>query len=150
MEQSRENLTRELGNVEREISRLTDALAQGGELASVIEALKAREAKRHDLRASLLALERRSQAGPLDIEALIVARLTDWRGLLRGHVAQGRQVIKKLVPAPFTFTPIEGRYRFAAIATLSKFLGTIDGAFTVASPGGDSIECIAIQAEIAA
>jgi hypothetical protein len=133
MEQSHANLSRELATVDREISRLTDAIAEGGELASVRDALRTCEATRHDLRASLLALERRSQAVEVDIDALIVARLTNWKGLLRGHVAQGRQVMKKLVLEPFTFTPVEEKDRFGAEATLSKLLGSVDGAFMVAS-----------------
>ncbi|MFN8575101.1 MAG: hypothetical protein U0132_23815, partial [Gemmatimonadaceae bacterium] len=49
----RDALEHELATVEREIARLTEAVASGGTLSSLVQALQARDARRTELRRHL-------------------------------------------------------------------------------------------------
>ena len=68
------------------------------------------------------------------------AKLDEWRELLRRHVPQARQVLKKLLAAPLRFMPRrEGDdryYEFTAQIALGRVFNRIAGAMWVASPAG--------------
>jgi hypothetical protein len=70
-------------------------------------------------------------------------RLTEWRGLLRRHVPQARQIIKKLLVKPLQFMPsIEGdsrHYEFTAQIALGRVSSGIASAIWVASATGTDI-----------
>src|SRR5262249_18373135 len=76
-------LQRELQSVSDEIDRLTEAIASGGSLDSLVTALQAREAKRTRLRADLTSLLADSGDAPLadDVTADLSARLAEWRAI---------------------------------------------------------------------
>jgi hypothetical protein len=49
--------------------------------------------------------------------------LTDWRGLLRGHVGQAQQVLQRLIAGRLTMTPKGKHYTFAGVGTVKPLLG---------------------------
>jgi hypothetical protein len=77
---------------------ITSAIASGGDLPSLVDALKRRQARRDEL-SSALAI--RSTALPrLDrsaIEGVVRERLADWRRLLTAHVEDGRQLLREVL-----------------------------------------------------
>lgn len=101
-------LAGDLTAVETELSRLSSAIATGGQVDALMEAVKERDQRRKTLRRQVADLEPHAvavAAGPAPLEATICGRLTDWRGLLRRHVPQARQIISKLLTDRLTFGP---------------------------------------------
>lgn len=111
----------ELLTLDREIARLTEAIAGGGELPSLMAALRTRQQRRDELtrwrtaRLPVLA-DRRA------IEGKIRERLQDWRGLLTQNVADGRALLKQVLDGPVKFTPEAGSYRFEGMASFGALL----------------------------
>jgi hypothetical protein len=114
-------LRAELAAVERELVRLSNAIAAGGQLGSLLDALKARERRRDELRASL-ALQESLEVRRFDrgvIEAGVHEHVSRWRALLTKRVEDGRQLLREVLAGPLRFTPagrayrFEGRYRLA-------------------------------------
>ena len=65
------------------------------------------------------------------------ARLDDWRGLLRRHVPQARQILRKLLVDRVVFTPRTDHYEFVGPWTLGKLVsGVVDLPQGMASPRG--------------
>ncbi len=133
VEQDRSRLRRELRTVEDELARLTEALAFGGDLRSLIEAIETRERRRDALVGQIGNLEqpRVFEAwNTSGLERTLRAKLADWRTLLRGEVHEARQLLRTLVESRITFTPDRsaGRvYRYQGRFTLGPFLaGVID------------------------
>ena len=117
-------------------ARLTTAIAQGGDLPPLVAALTTHEAKRRDVEARLAAL--RTPQPTLDAPAVrrqLAGYLADWRGLLRGNVAQSQAILRRLIKGRLTFTPDQaGNYTFAGVGTVRPLLA---GAIrNVASPNG--------------
>jgi len=111
------------------LSRLTQALASGGDLSSIVVAITEREAQRSRLEHDLAALDGCDQARGLDlrrVEQDLRAKLDDWRGLLLRNVGSARQALRSLVPARLRFTPKaengERFYVFEGMAVLDRFL----------------------------
>jgi len=48
------------------------------------------------------------------IEAKVQTKVAEWRGLLSGSVADGRQLLREVLAAPFKFTRDGRTYRFSA------------------------------------
>lgn len=69
--------------------------------------MRAREQNLKDIRESLARLAQPQRVERADGEAmqLLQAKLTQWRGLLRAHVPQARQIVRKLLADRITFTP---------------------------------------------
>ena len=119
----------ELQAMEREAERLTEAIAAGGHLAPLLEALKVRQARCTELAATIATLERIDVAR-FDrklIEQRVRGHIDRWRNLLMSHVADGRQLLREVLVAPLRFTP-EGRtYRFEGEAAIGQLIaGSID------------------------
>jgi hypothetical protein len=66
-------------------------LATGGELASVVAAIRGKEARIEELKREIDKLGRpvRRFADPSTLRASIEERVRDWRSLLRKHVERG-------------------------------------------------------------
>ena len=61
------------------------------------------------------------------IERELRVRLDDWRGLLRRHVPQARQILRKLLVDRVVFTPRTDHYEFTGSWTLGKLVsGVVD------------------------
>ena len=138
----RGRLEASLGEVEQEITRLSDAIASGGQLAGLLAAVKAREDRRDALRAELQGVRRVEQSGHVDksvLATLIRQRVDEWRSLLTRQTAHARQLLRKLVDGPMIFTPQPGEsstWEFTATARIDRLLAGIVVATSVASPTG--------------
>ena len=119
-----------------------EAIAAGESLASVREALKARERRRGDLTAKLEHLDGLAKLPRLDPTALtdeLRDRLTDWQGLLTAEPVKARQVLRKLLVGRLVFhpDPDRGLYTFEGKASYGKLVaGTV--LQNVWCPRGDS------------
>ena len=139
----REAAGKQLAGIERDLERLTAAITAGGELQTLVQAIHDRETERNTLRRKIAALEavgRASAFDPQTVERQLRAKLEDWRGLLRRHVPQARQVLRKLLIGPIAFKAYRtGRsrgYEFSAPIGLGRILTGLACANMVASPTG--------------
>jgi site-specific DNA recombinase len=123
VEARRQALTQALEKVESELERLTNAIAGGADLKSVLEALKNRERERDDLRTKIEHTEGLAKAAAAwdsgaHGEALRAA-LADWHGLLDAEPVVARQILRKLLLGPIHVLPEqddEGRWTFSFVA----------------------------------
>jgi site-specific DNA recombinase len=114
-----------LQSVEREIRRVTDAIAKGGELESLLDKLRECEKRRNDLRA---AIQSRTVMPAQTIErgrleSSVRRRVEDWRELLNRRSAHGRQLLREMLAGPITFTPAGRVYRFRGEASFGALVG---------------------------
>jgi hypothetical protein len=82
-----------LTGVQRKVENLARAIERGGDLPSLVEAVRHAEGEQRELRESLPALDRAQALATVDLAALgthLRARLEDWRGILTRHVGSGR------------------------------------------------------------
>jgi len=125
-----ERLRGELATVNAEIGRLTNAIASGVDPVVMSDGIRARQARRTELEAALATAEH--LAGTLDlkqIRAKVRARIADWQKGLRGHVAQGRQVLRKFMDGPIDVEPLPdgSGVRVRGQAALGRILaGVVD------------------------
>ena len=129
LEAQRVALRADLLRVETEIAHLTAAIANGGQLTSLLAGLTEREARRAQLQEQLATLEAAGQGVPIklgEVEGKLRGYLADWRGLLTKHVAQARQILRKLVEGRLVFTPKEDAtgqyYEFRGQGNLGRLL----------------------------
>jgi hypothetical protein len=134
--EQREQIQADLTSVLQAIRRLTAAIATGGDLLSLVEALKTYDDQRRDLEARLAAIDApRVTVNAATIRQQLHEYLADWRGLLRGNVQQGQQVLRRLIKGRLTFTPHEaGYYTFSGIGTVQRLLSGVIR--NLASPTG--------------
>ena len=102
-------IAEELARLNTELARLAEALAGGADLASVREALTAREARRDQLREELATLQATRRRGGVDQISRVLPelrrRLRDWRSVLAAETHQARQMLRTLLQGRITFTP---------------------------------------------
>ena len=139
VEEDLDRLKVELCVVERELARLSDAIASGGQLAPLLSALTMRETRRDALTTAINARESlhsyRINRKPIEDE--IRDRVGRWRSLLTKHVADGRQLLREVLSRPLRFTPDDRTYRFEGEAAMGRLLQGMVGLPTfVASPTG--------------
>jgi hypothetical protein len=146
-EAQRDEIRRSLSRLDGELVRLAAAVAQGAGLGCLIDALRAREAERDELRLQLAALEGRRRLASMDASRLADAarnRLTDWQGLLNRQPEQTRQILGKLIVGRLVFTPRRegsvGYYDFAGQGSLTRLLAGVvfpnDRSHSVVTPAG--------------
>jgi hypothetical protein len=130
-----------IATLTKELDQITAAIVAGGEAATLVSAMRQREAERAAAERELAALDKAHRTTPTDaatIEAALRGRLTEWRSLLRRHVPQARQILKKLLIAPVRFAPQrEGDtryYEFTAQVAFGRIFNGIADAIWVASP----------------
>jgi site-specific DNA recombinase len=107
-EKQRARLTRELAKAKGEAANLAAAIARGGDMAPLLDALKARQADQARLQRELDGLDGLRQLTDFDVrkvERELRKRLADWRGLLGRQTAVSRQIVAKLVSGRLVFTP---------------------------------------------
>ena len=136
----------QLADLDRELSHLTEALAAGGDVPSVVAAIQERDKRRGSLLAQLTALERVAHLPTLDLTRLerdLTTRLTEWRGLLSRHTAQARQLLRKLLVGRLTFVPenrADGRYvQITGTGTIGPIAAALGFPNTVASLTGPEL-----------
>lgn len=120
-------LKKELAKVEGALARLTHAVVEGGQLATLLDEMKKFEEQRTRLATELAVLDglavRPFDAGQVEEE--LRGYLKDWSGLAQRHPAQARQILRKLLPNRIrVWREVRGKekvYRFegeAAVGTL--------------------------------
>lgn len=131
----------ELDALQDELSRLAAAVAAGGNLSALVDAIRTREARRAVLAHELATIARPAPAWSLDaVRRELAARLRRWRRLLRVQSPAGRQALRALIPTRLTFTPdAEARlYTFSGAGTLGPIVGSLDVWGKIAVPVGDA------------
>jgi hypothetical protein len=96
----REELQAQARAVDEELARFVAAIAAGGELASLVAAMRDRERQRANLHRQLAALDGLRDVSSLDVRRIerdLQARVKDWRTLLRRQVPVARQIVTKLL-----------------------------------------------------
>jgi hypothetical protein len=136
----RRSLEAALVQAENALARLTEAVSQGGAVATLVQASRDQERRQQTLRAELANLDR-PRALPLSIgnlKEVLRAKAEEWQALLRKHAPIARQMVRKLVEGRIVFTPDrEGRrYTFLATGTLANFFSGIVCPQGLASPTG--------------
>jgi site-specific DNA recombinase len=135
-------LEAERAKLDQEITRLTEAIAEGGDLNPLLAAMKVRDQRRTAVLSELATLDRVAAMGTAELgqlQDILMAQLADWQGLLRATPIQGRQILRKLILGRTTFTPRldERYYEFHGEATLGRLLaGALGGARAVVAPTG--------------
>ena len=83
------------------------------------------------------------------VRRTLASYVTDWQGLLRGHVHQAQQVLRRLVKGRLTFTPhvtggkARGYYTFAGTGTVQPLLAGFCG--TSGVPTGIRTRVLALK-----
>lgn len=96
----------ELRDVETEIARLTEAIAAGGALGSLVAALKARTGRAEALREEIRQSSAREPLPSTEVfRAGLEARATEWRAVLAGQVSEARQLLRKILAGPIVVMP---------------------------------------------
>jgi hypothetical protein len=136
----RTGLQGELTVLEQELTRLTAAVAQGGDLKPLLDGIQARERRRGTLQTELAGLEGLRPVTALDLQQLqreVEVRLADWRGLLSRQVTQSRQILKRLLVGRIVFRQREdGGYEFSGQASLDRIVAGLACTKTVVAPTG--------------
>lgn len=115
-------LRRDLVAIDRELANLTAAVAAGGDVASLVTAMRDRETQRRLLLERLRASDAPTLSPPA-VVADLQARLTDWRSLLSDETPKARTLLKRLIVGRLTMAPTaEGFYRFEGKGTLEPLL----------------------------
>lgn len=134
---------RHLGQtLDREIANLTTAIAAGGQLPPLLEALTAKHAQRQAVTAALATHEATdlSRVDRGAIERTVRHCLADWNEHLAGRdVALARQALRELLVGPLRLTPEEGGYRFDGELLLNSVLfGHVGLPTNLVRPGAHS------------
>jgi hypothetical protein len=118
----------EISSVTVTLVQLTAALAAGGDLPTLVEAVRDRERRRAALAERLANLGQTLDVRVRDVcevERQALEKLRDWRGLLRGDVTEARAILRPVVEDRITFVPAEvaGQrgYRYTGQFTLGPF-----------------------------
>jgi hypothetical protein len=117
--------------VETELGHLTHAFAHGGELPSILAAIREREQRRASLARAFTECRGHSPDGlRLDVVLPEIRhRLQDWRKMLLSESGQARQMLRRLLRGRLMFTPqVEAEaVRFTGEGDLSGvFKGLLD------------------------
>jgi DNA invertase Pin-like site-specific DNA recombinase len=117
-EDRREALRREIEAIGTEQRRLVEALAKGGEMVMLTQALGEREQRRALLQRELAAFGAREQLSSFDSSAVareLGRRVEEWRGLVQRNTPIARQVLDRLLRDRIAWTPRrdEGVYEYA-------------------------------------
>ncbi len=144
----RKALAGELARVETEAANLSNAIAAGGDVPTLLAALKAREARRVEVARELEGLQDRASK-PLDrdaLEAKVRRRLNDWRALCGRQTPDARKLLDLVLADRIVFTPTRTRagepaYQLRVPLTYERmfeglFSATVTRSHGVASPAG--------------
>ena len=138
---TREVLAADLAKCEAEIGHLTSAIRRGGDLDSLLAAIRDSEAHRADIRQQFAALDKAPRSPKRDenvVRATLRGYVADYRKLLRGHVPQMQQILRRLIVGKLTFTPmLNGDYEFVGKGTVRPLLSGVIR--KLASPRGFAI-----------
>jgi len=95
----------DLAACQKVIRRLTAAIAARGDLQPLVTTLQMQERNRTELQARLEAAKApKPEFNSAEVRAKLERYLVDWKGLLRGHVCQSQQILRRLVKGRLTMT----------------------------------------------
>ena len=94
--------------LDKRIARLTDAIAAGGEMTSLVAKLREMESRR----AAIAEEQAAARPVPMPPRALIEDRLAEWRRLLRQNTQTARVVLDRVLRDRIVFRPIGAGYEF--------------------------------------
>ncbi len=140
-ERRRDETLREMRRLDGELSRLTAAVASGGDLPALLAALKERQAQRERCERALIELDATARIGRHEIPRLereIRHRLADWRAMLRREVPEAREILRNLVVGRIAFKPRpEARvYEFSGRGSFGRLLAGTTSPVSVVTPAG--------------
>jgi hypothetical protein len=126
-------LEKQLSDCEKAIRRLTAAIASGDDhLPTLVTALETQERHRKELETRLdTARQPQTQFDSASIRAQLESYISDLQGLLRGHVYQAQQVLRRLIRGRIAMTPKhvggfgKSYYTFAARGTIQPLVGAV-------------------------
>jgi len=104
----RATLVANLKRVEVELARLTQAVVNGGQVQTLVQAIRDAEERQERIKDQLDALDRAASLRQVNVKSLepeLKRRLKDWSGLLQRHPLQARQILTKLLPVRLTMNP---------------------------------------------
>ena len=117
----RARIEKQLGQAKTAQQRLTDAIAQGGNLEALLEALTREELKQKELSVELARLH---EAGPSEwaiacLRREAKTRLANTQALLSRQSHEARAILRRLFDAPLSFGSVEedGRVKFVVEGT---------------------------------
>jgi len=110
----RRSLEADLRRVEGRIANLTEAVAAGGEVKSLIEAIKTAEREQQDIRGRLEHADGLQKAAAAwDVSAYrekVLGLVGDWQGALEAAPQIARQILRKLLASDIVVTPKQDAY----------------------------------------
>jgi hypothetical protein len=109
-----ESIRRELAQLKSERARLVNAIAIGGELDDLIEALRERDHRRQDLEEELHTCQSRPAMSAAQLRHMRMAMeglANGWRQVLREQPEYARPILSTLLVGRVTFTPTARRAR---------------------------------------
>ena len=104
-----ETLQRRRAEVQRRITRLVDAVADGKAPRAILDEIQALEADLDRLDSAIAAVEARGHLGHLDVARAVrdlEPALAAWKDILRGSPVRARQLLKKIVAEPIRMEPL--------------------------------------------
>ena len=135
-------LQQDIDRLRVELTRLVEAVAQGGDSRSLMAEIQKREAQQQELHAQLSGIANRhleTWRSKASVREDLEQRIQEWRGLLRRRAVQGRQILSKLIDGRLLMTPHTDQtpayYEFSGTGTLTGLLSGIVP-HNVASPTG--------------
>ena len=138
----RTGIERQLSESLTALDRLTAAVAAGGDVPALVEALKVQDGRRRDLERRLEILNTPTVRFDAELERRLCKAVEEWREVLGRQIPQARQIVGKLLAEKLTFAP-EDRdgqpgFRFRAAGTVEKLIsGAVPGCLQeVVSPAG--------------
>jgi hypothetical protein len=138
----RGGIERQVAECQTALDRLTAAVAAGGDVPALVDALKVQDGRRRDLERRLEILDAPAVRFDAKLEQRLRDAVEEWREVLGRQVPQARQIVQKLLAEKLTFAPEDrhGRrgFRFNATGTVEKLVaGAVPGSLQgVVSPRG--------------
>ncbi len=93
--------------IEAELRNLTAALAAGGDLTALVEAIRDRETRRKALERQLVTVTAPAIDDPIGIERALRARVAEWREMFTQQTQLARQALQRLLTDKILCTPKE-------------------------------------------
>jgi hypothetical protein len=125
----REALAAQLAKCEAEVGHLIATIKCSGPSDPLLAAFRETETQLADLRHQIFVLDGTRPSPQLDADAVrakLRSYIAGYRKLLRGHVPQMQQILRRLIVGKLTFTPkLNGDYEFAGRGTVRPLLSGV-------------------------
>jgi hypothetical protein len=131
-----------LAKVERECHRLVTAIAAGGQLTGLLDALQARERERTRLQAERAAVCTPASFTPRDAERVrgeLLSLAASWRHVLADDPTHARPIVSALLKGRVTITPTRAQARMWTLSGEGTLVGLFERVVSELSRGGTSL-----------